>query len=205
MSKARERVRRGFAAKAAKIRQDRAQAIGELQTAQPPLSKRLLDQGIREVEAAAEHDMEKLRMSYGDALSAELSKMDAQLWGPDESSTLATSGAQKMAWRDAVQRAQNVSTVEDATMMFAASVMVGDTMMLKALGLVGKTHGSWGPVVHKLWRDFDERAAALMDEYDELEEEMGNSEARIRDMAELSLRGVPTLAGDGGGAPQLAD
>jgi len=203
MSKARLRVRRDFRAQAAKIRQDRAAAIGELRS-MPELSKRLLDQGTREVEAAAEHEMEKLRMSYGDALGAELSRLVQKLWGLDE--TERTSGQHRIAWRDAVRRALDVSNQDDALVMFRAAAMADDTMMLKALGFVGQTRSNWGPMIHKLWYEMDERAAALMDEHDELEEEMSDSAARIEDMAELSLRGVPSLDhGEPQAAPQLSD
>jgi hypothetical protein len=204
MSKSRDRLRKEFAAQAAKIRRDREAAIQELRSTQGrgEISKQQGEKVLKEINFQAEQDMTDLRVNYEEAGKNELNVIKQRLYGMDDSERMST--VQQMAWRDAVIKASGASDESDARIQFVAATLAGDKMWQRALAMVGETR-PWGPAIHEAWADVDEDAAALMGEYDELEAELGDRATRLADSAGMSLRGEPQLDGEGGGAPQLVE
>jgi hypothetical protein len=202
MSESRIHNRRRQVAQAAvaKLKRDLAEAERKLAEDQA-LSPQQRQSAQKHLRAQVADHMQTLRMEHEEGLRSDLEGVKRRLYSLDENER--TNPTTKMAWRDAVSRAGQIGSADEAALQFEAAVLAGDKLWMRALGLVGESR-AWGPDIHKRWYQTDRDAAKVMDEYDELEAAINDRTERLADSSIFSL-GAPVVEDVGGGAPQLAD
>jgi DNA repair exonuclease SbcCD ATPase subunit len=155
---------------------------------------------LNEVRSAAAAKMMDLKAEYDAALQNEMRNIHRQMWALPERDA---GHHQAIAnYRDAVSKARAIGNADEAMALFDAAELMGDTNMLRALGLVGMSKG-WGQAVHQRLYQTDERLARLMDESDEIEAATTDTVQRVQDAAMFATPTGTSEHAGGSGAPEV--